>query len=67
MLYPIFIIAVIACSITAIIFFILYARARMQEREQDEKKYLSCHYIALFALFALGILYMLYMVVYTTD
>ncbi|MDX1935899.1 MAG: hypothetical protein SFU21_02215 [Flavihumibacter sp.] len=67
MLYTLFILAFIGCGITAIVFFILYARARMQEREQDEKKYLSRHYTALFLLFALGILYMLFMVMYTTD
>ncbi|MFT3932860.1 MAG: hypothetical protein QM726_04520 [Chitinophagaceae bacterium] len=51
-------IAIIVAGIT----FILYGRARMQERELEEKFYLRIHYTTLFILLLLGIIYMFFMV-----
>ncbi|MDE3250694.1 MAG: hypothetical protein KGO82_18680 [Bacteroidota bacterium] len=42
--------------------FIAYGRARMQEREADEKRWLKFHYTSLFILLAIGVLYMFFMV-----
>jgi hypothetical protein len=42
--------------------FVAYGRARMQEREADEKRWLRIHYTSLFLLLAIGLLFMFFMV-----
>jgi hypothetical protein len=42
--------------------FVLYARARMQEKEDREKLFLTIHYAALSILVVLGIVYLFFMV-----
>ena len=49
-------------AVTAIVTFVLYGRARMQEEEQKEKLYLRVHYASLFILLLLGIVFMFFMV-----
>lgn len=46
--------------------FIAYGRARMQEREADEQRWLRIHYASLFVLLAIGVVYMFFMVL-TSD
>jgi len=46
----------------AIVTFVMYGRARMQEQEYNEKMYLRIHYASLFLLLLLGIVYMFFMV-----
>jgi hypothetical protein len=52
----------ILSGVVAIISFILYGRARMQEKSSREKMFLNLHYGSLFFLFLLGIIYMFFMV-----
>ncbi len=52
----------ILSGIVAIISFVLYGRARMQEQSSKEKFFLNLHYGSLFFLFLLGIIYMFFMV-----
>lgn len=49
-------------ALVAIASFIAYGRARMQEREADEKRWLKIHYTSLFILLAIGVVYMFFMV-----
>jgi type II secretory pathway pseudopilin PulG len=56
------VILAILTAVTAVISFVLYGRARMQEKERQEKQYLSFHYTSLFILLLLGIVYMFFMV-----
>ena len=46
----------------AITTFVLYGRARMQEQDEKEKRYLQIHYASLFILLLLGIIFMFFMV-----
>ncbi len=57
-----FVLLALLDAAVAIITFVLYGRARMQEQEQKEKQYLQIHYASLFMLLLLGIVYMFFMV-----
>jgi hypothetical protein len=46
----------------AVVTFVLYTRARMQENETKEKLFLNLHYTCLCILFLLGVLFMFFMV-----
>jgi flagellar basal body-associated protein FliL len=56
------IILAVCAALVAVISFVLYGRARMQERTPQEKQYLAVHYTSLFILLLLGIVYMFFMV-----
>ena len=49
-------------AVVAITTFVLYGRARMQEQEEKEKRFLKIHYITLFMLLLLGLVFMFFMV-----
>ena len=51
-----------ADAVLAIITFVLYGRARMQEQQQKEKLFLRIHSICLFILMLTGIVFMFFMV-----
>ena len=53
---------VVADLIVAIIFLVLYGRARMKEQEQREKLFFRIHTAALIILMITGIIYMMVMV-----
>jgi H+/Cl- antiporter ClcA len=46
----------------AIVTFVLYAGARMKEKESKEKLFLKLHYTSLFILFLLGVIFIFFMV-----
>jgi uncharacterized membrane protein len=62
---PLLIGAAIACGLTGIISYALYARAHMKADEAAEARYLRVHYISLFLLFAVGVVVMFYMGAYS--
>lgn len=49
-------------AVVAITTFVLYGRARMQEQEGRENRFLKIHYITLFVLLLLGLVFMFFMV-----
>lgn len=58
---PVLIGAAGTCALIGVVSFVLYTRARMKEREQEEAFYQRIHYISLFLLFAIGIVIMFYL------
>lgn len=62
---PVLIGAACTCALVSVVSFVLYARARMREKNHEETFYQRVHYISLFLLFAIGIVIMFYLGAYS--